>query len=581
MSVFNHKKAISSIEFKGFEGICTTAPHKHVPSAADIVNFRVLEDGSLEKRCGFACIADCEAEIRAVWSGQLNGKQSTFIVYKNKVGRVDTVSKELVTIGTIGSESGDAKFILFKSNLFVMDDYFFYKITADSITPTEAYAPLYGKLWGIAKRGTVYEPVNLATRHIRMSYRVDEKLIYLCVDHKISSIDGVYINGEQVTDKSRYYFDLSLMSVCVMGLELGQVVDLYLTVEPEEIDLLRLRSCKQFANLGGYTETNLYFWDGKDEGVVYQSRDVGEGSLWSSSYVYGETIPLYVPSDSSFSIDDEKRKIKAVCRHYDRLLVFTDENTWMIPNDSESTNILSGGIMVNSSQGCTSNGAALTCLNDPICISDGAILKWTADTDELNECNAYSISESIEPFLKPSFYRNAKILLNKKRAELLFYDPFDDAEVVWIYNYKIESWYKIDGIDADEIFVCDDNLGFVKDSAVYIFDETLKTDLLGNGVEREIVAIFESHPIDLNVYSNNKRLSGMALNASFGGGSIRAEYTSDSRIIGSITLKDDSSYPKSFLKRLNSPRFSYLTLRLTALGDAIQRIYSTSIWTKL
>ncbi len=581
MSVFKHKKAISSTEFKGFEGICANAPHKHVPSAADMVNFRVLEDGSLEKRCGFSCIAKCDADIRAVWSGQLSDEHITFIVYGDKVGRVDIDNKELVTIGSIGTKSGHAKFIYFKFQLFLMDEWGFYKVTADGVNEVNAYAPLYGKLWGVAKKGTVYEPLNIATRHIRMSYRVDERLIYLCVDHVISSIDAVYVDGEKVTNTNRYYFDRSLMSVCVTGLELGQIVDLYLTIAPEEIDLLRLHTCKQVAILGGYKNSSLYFWNGKYDGVIYPSRGIDDQSLWSSSVIYGETIPLYVPTNAAISTDGEKRKIKAICRHYGRLLIFTDENTWMIDNALDGSNLLNSAIMVNSSYGCTSDGATVTCGNDPISISDGAILKWTADTDELNECNAYSISAKIEPFLKPSFFKNAKILLDKKHSELLFYDPFDEDELVWIYNYKTENWYKIDGIGADEFFICDDNLGFVKDSAVYLFDKALKTDVCELGVEREIVATFESNPIDLNVYSNKKRLAGMALNASFCGGTICAEYLSDSHKISSITLKDDSSYPKSFIKRLNSPRFSYLTLRLTAAGDAAQRIYSTNIWTKL
>ncbi len=581
MSVFKQKQAISSTEFKGFEGICATAPHKHVPSAADMVNFRVLEDGSLQKRSGFYCIAECEKDIRAVWSGSLENEQVTFIVCGDEVGRVDISGKALVSLGKISTESGNAKFIYFKSQLFLMDEYSFYKVTPNTLKEVAAYAPLYGKLWGVAKKGTVYEPLNLATRHIRMSYRVDERLIYLCVDHVISSIDAVYVDGEEVTDKSRYYFDRSLMSVCVMGLELGQIVDLYLTIDENELDLQILSSCKLHTVLGGYTDSKLYFWNGKHEGVMYSSRSVNKQSLWSSSFIYGETIPLYVPLDASFETEDEPRKIQAVCRHYNRLLVFTDENTWMIDNSLDSTNFLSGAIMINSSHGCTSLGAAVACGNDPICVSDGEILKWTAETDDLNECNAYSISSKIEPFLKPSFFKNAKILLDKKHSELLFYDPFDADGLVWIYNYKTENWYKLGGIDADELFLCDDSLGFVKGSAIFLFDKNLSHDVCEGGAEREIIAIFESNAIDLDVYSNKKRLAGMTLNASFCGGSIRADYLSDSSEISSIVLKDDCSYPTSFIKRLNSPRFSYLTLRLTAAGDATQRIYSTSIFTKL
>ena len=583
MLVFNHKNAISSTEFKGFEGICATAPHKHVPSADDIVNFRVLGDGSLLKRCGFSHIANCDGKIRTVWSGNLEGEQVTLIVYGIYVVKVNIADKTLVPLGRLGIPGGNIKFIYFKSQLYIMDEWSFYKVTKEGVEYLSAYAPLYGKLWGVAQKGKVYEPLNLATRHIRMSYRVDQELIYLCVDHLISSIDAVYIDGQKVTDSGRYYFNRSLMCVCVMGLELGQIVDLYLTVDESELDILRLRSCKQSAILGGYTDTKLFFWDGLYDGCIYSSREVDAVALISSSYVYGEALPLYFPADSIISTEGEKRKITALCRHYDRLLLFTDENTWMIDDTLESTNILSGAIMINSSHGCTSAGAAITCGNDPICVGDGAILKWTAETDDLNECNVYSISSQIEPFLKPSFFKNAKILLNKKHSELLFYEPSDEDGLVWIYNYKTENWYKFDGIGANEFFLCEDMLGFIKGTSIYLFDETLNHDIDSEGNEREIIATFESHPIDLDVYANKKRLAGMSMSASFKGGSICAEYLSDSNSqrIASVTIKDESTYPTNYIKRLNSQRFSYLTLRLTAKGDASSRIYSTNIFTKL
>ena len=586
MSVFKHKKAISSTEFKGFEGIDTTAPHKHVPSAADMVNFRVLEDGSLEKRCGFVKIADCESEIRAVWSGKLEDTEATFIVYQNKVAKVDVDQKQLIPFGTISTTSGDTKFIFFKSKLYLMDGDSYYRLSADGMVKVEAYAPLYGKLWGVAKKGEIYEPLNLASRKIRMSYRVDERVIYLLVDHVISSIDAVFIDGEELTDKSKYYFDRSLMSVCVLGLQIGEIVDLYLTIAPEQWNLNRLSSCKQMANLGGYNESTLYFWDGNNEGDVYPSSEVNKVSLWSSSLVYGETIPLYIPADRIISTNEESKKIKALCHHYDRLLIFTDRNTWMVANVLDDTGFLSNAVMINSVHGCTSSGAAITCGNDPICVSDGSILKWTSDTDELNECNAFSISSKIESLLCPAFFKNAKILLDKKHSELYFYDPFDEDELVWIYNYKTNNWYKFDGIGADELFICDDSIGFVKNGAVYLFDKNEANDICDVGDERQVVATFESNPIDLGVYANKKRLAGMTLDASFGGdgggsGSISADYLSDKKKLSSVTLTDDSAYPKSFMRRLNSPRFSYLTLRLKAFGSATQRIYSTGIWTKL
>ena len=580
MSVFKQKNAIASTEFKGFEGIDATAPHKYVPAAKDMVNFRVLEDGSLQKRCGFAPIAKCAESIRAVWSGRLSGKQLCFIVYGNVLAVVDTKNDYLQSIGNLETGEGYARFIFFNSRLYVMDSKHFYHVTRNSIDVFEAYAPLYAKNWGIGVTGTVNESLNILTRHIRMNYYVNEEFIYLRVDHLISSIDAVYIDGVRINDKSRYYFDRELMSVCVLDLKVGQVVDLYLTIDESEINPAHLYTCKQTAVLGGYNDSRLFIWDGVDETVMYATSPINRESLDASKKVYGNTVPLYIPNGQPFSVNREGRKITAVCRHYDRLLIFTNEDTWMAENPIEDGSRLEA-VTVNSSHGCTSKGAAIMCGNDPVCISAGSILKWTADTDELNESNAKNISSKIEPYLPESLFTNGKILLDESRSELLFYDPTNTRGELWIYNYKTSNWYKFDGIEAEEFFLCGKKLGFIKNDTVYLFDEFLGYDVIDGMGKRNIVATFESNPIDLGIAGNKKRLLGMTMNANLDGGAVTAEYVSDSKVIDRIRISSGSYNDASFVKRLKSSRFCYLTLRLIADDDHSERLYSTSVFAKL
>ena len=580
MSVFKQKNAIASTEFKGFEGIDATAPHKYVPAARDMVNFRVCEDGSLEKRCGFAPIAVCDGDIRAVWSGRAYGKQLSFIAYGSTVATIDTATDTLHNIGSIETSEGHAKFIFFNSHLYLMDSKRFYRITRDSVENFEGYAPLYAKNWGIGKPGSVNEPLNILSRHIRMNYTVNQEFIYLCVDHLISSIDAVYIDGKLLKDKSKYYFDQDLMCVCVIGLKVGQVVDLYLTIAESTLDPSPLLSCKQSAVFGGYTDSRLFMWDGPEEDIMYASTPITNASLDETKLVYGETVPIYIPQGTSFSMTRSERNITAICRHYDRLLIFTNEDTWMSKNTVEVGSPLEA-LTVNSSKGCTSKGGAVMCENDPICISATSILRWTAESDELNETNAKSISSQIEPYLSESFFTNGKILLDETSHEIYFYDPTDDAGKVWIYNYKTSCWYKFDGICADELFLCDGTLGFVRGNAVYLFSKSLGADTLLDGNQRNIVAVYESNPIDLDVPGNKKRLLGMTLNANLLGGDMSVEYVSDSKIISKIKLSSKSQHAASFIKRLNSTRFCYITLRLISDGMLPQRIYSSGVWAKL
>ena len=579
MSVFKQKNAIASTEFKSFEGIDVTAPHGYVPAAGDMVNFRVTKDGSLEKRSGFAPVAICEKKIRAIWSGKLEGVQSTFIVSGNVVSSVDPTEHTLVTLGYIANPDGHANFILFNSRLYLMDGIYIYGVSNTGVRTVEGYAPLYGKNWGSAKKGPVNEPLNLATRHIRMTYRLNETLTYLCVDHVISSIDAVYINGSLASQENNsYYFDEELMCVCVMGIKVGDYVELFLTVAESEMDRAALFSCKSSVVYGTYTDNRLFLWDGDSEDIMFASRSVNGDELQKSQSFYPNTVPLYIPEDAAFTMTKDGRRITAVCRHYDRLLIFTNADTWMAKS-SESGNPLDA-VTINPSQGCTSDGAVVMCGNDPICVSDGNILCWTSDTDELSESNAYSISKKINPHLTPSFFKNAKLLFDDSLSELYFIDPYDEQGIMWIYNYDTKNWFKFDGIYADSLFLCDKTLGFVRDNAVYLFNDTKGYDVMADGSERKIVAFYESLPTDLSVAGNKKRLCGMTLNACLFGGEICAEYISEGKTISTKKLQSDSLYPTSIIKRLNSNRFCYLTLRLTCDDGKKQKIYSTSVWAK-
>ena len=579
MSVFKQKNSIASVEFKKFKGIDTRAPHRETGAAYDMVNFRVLPDGSLEKRCGFEPITTRNFKIRGLWSGNLGDTDVIFIASGNTVTKILPKEKNTVNIGTLDTSEGDVNFMFFNGILYLSDGKSFYTVSENMISNAEGYVPLYGKDWPIRSHGEVNEPLNLASRHIRMTYVVNEELSFLFVDHIISSIDAVYINDVLITDTNRYFFDEGIMSICLSGLKLGDRVALYLTVDESEINKADLLSCKQSAVYGDYTDNILFLWDGDKKNVMFESCSVSDSSLEEARVVYPDSLPFYVPTEAAFKMPGNDDYITGVCRQYDRLLIFTKDNTWM-GNISSSPRRTLEAVTVNPYCGCSSVAATVMCENNPVCVSDGSIVRWTAETDELNETNAYSISSKIEAMLPPSFFTNAITLIDKRHSEIFFADPTDTQGKLWIYNYKSENWYKFDGINADKLFLFDGSLGFIDSNAVFIFNDSLGYDKLKNTSQRRITAFFESHPTDFSVSGNKKRLCGMTLNANLAGADISTEYISAGNLISTATLLSNSLYPTSFIKRLQSKRFCYLTLRIVSSAKAIQRIYSTGIWVK-
>ncbi len=577
-STYNTKITQNTVKFAGFGGINTLPKQGEQSSAADTVNFKVMHDGSLMKRSGFAPIATCSSEIRAIWSGDLDGEEVTFILYGFYIARVDVATKSLVPLGEVNTSSGSAIFTFFDSRLILIDASSFYHVTRDGISEIDGYAPLYGVNWPTAATGEVKERLNLASRHIRMTYRTTESMIYLRTEHKISSIDAVFVNGVDVTHTREYYIDPQIDCVCVIGLKYGDYVELYLTLDESEIKRDNLLSCKQSAVFGGYTNNRLFLWAGDDPKIMYGSLPVSDEDLAAVKKVYPNALPLYISEDAAFVMGKEGRRITAACPQLDRMLIFTDSETWMAKSPDESAPELNA-ITVNHSRGCTSLGGALMCENDPVCISRGTILKWLSNSDELNERNAYSISSEIDSMIgfESSFYKNAIIFHDRRSGELLFSDPSDAQGRLWIYDYQNKNWYKYDGIGAKFLFTSGGELGFVKDRTVYLFNDDLTYDLLVGGVRRPIRAVYETQPIDFKKTSNKKRLRKSLICATLDGAELCAEYVSEGEIIASLNFSDNEPHPKTSVKKLNSKRFSFVTLRLVTDSDAPVRIYSGEI----
>ena len=74
MSFFKTKNALAKAEFRGFGGIDTKDVTGRGGKAADIVNFRVLPDGTLKKRCGYRRVASMSGKIRAMLTGYFDGE---------------------------------------------------------------------------------------------------------------------------------------------------------------------------------------------------------------------------------------------------------------------------------------------------------------------------------------------------------------------------------------------------------------------------------------------------------------------------------------------------------------------------
>ena len=257
------------------------------------------------------------------------------------------------------------------------------------------------------------------------------------------------------------------------------------------------------------------------------------------------------------------------------MLILTEGDAWIA--DSAACGEEEFPVMnVNSRIGCFSEGGVVSIGNDPVSVGRRAIFRWTSETDELNECNAYSISDGISDLLSPSFFKNAAVYADESRGELWFCDPTGDG-VAWIYNVKGKGWSRFDNICAEAFFDANGDVGFISDGRICVFSNECYTDCEGVGdtVGTPINASLVSGIIDFSS-TKPKKLKELALFADLDGGVLEARIVSDRGEQINATVSPESEH-SPYSRRLHSHRLQSLQLELSMDGDARQTVHSLRI----
>ncbi len=471
----NVKKTIK-LTFDGSGGIDTRMSHGRSPSPTSITNFRIMPDGSLKKRCGYKKILSTTNGIRAIWSGMINSRFVCFMLAGDYVYKVDVETGKFSTYNRIETTSGKAQFFYFRDDLYLVDGAYIYQVTEGSATIPTGYVPLFGKDWPTGIAGEIHEPLNVLHTRARITYKAGSNPTpYLPTLYPVESIQAVYKNGVLLSS-SAYTNDASNKLISLKSISSGDSFEVNLTfVEEDTPPKYKLLSCVSAAIFGGINNSRLFLWNGSKSNTIYASSYVSNDSVEISNKRYPGSGHLYFRRGDEFVVGDGRYKVMAIARHYDRLLIFTEGDTWMA--DSSACGIEDFPVMnINTGVGCYSYNGVLTVEDGPISVGKDGIYRWTADTDELNESNAYNISDPIRSHLTPEFFKYSVVFYDRVRKEIWFHEEERDG-FVWIYNLQHKAWTNFCGIFATNFFDADGNIGFTDRYAVYVFDENLNQDL--------------------------------------------------------------------------------------------------------
>ena len=565
------------ISYRGFEGVDLKKIHSGDESIAFIDNFRITDDGSLKKRYGFKKVYEyisSSEKVKASYSIVENGTEVCYFTQGKKVKKFDFSTETVSHVGTISQADGNIFFFEYLNNLYVCDGEKIFTVASSSLSESTFYIPLYGKDWN-AFAGDINEAPNLLWPRVAISYKLTPpSTCYLSLGNlSISSIDALYRNGTLVSPDT-YSIHEKYNSIKVNDFADNDVFYAILTFSPDEYyqgQRSALYSSSSTSLFSELNKNNLFFWGNDNTNQIFYTTTVNEETARETDK-FATQEGFYVPVDSYFKVASDRDRVKAFIRHYDRTLIMTDTSTW-IANLQEIENKSLKLKSINSSIGCVVKNGCVRIENTIFSIGRDAIYEWNADTDELNECNAHSISDPIKDLLCDQFFDNCMIHLNYSKREIWFFNP--SQGYTWIYNFTRRVWYAFSGFSPAIFLDGGQEVCFFDGLHLYAFNPTMNYDAYKNK-QVNILGKLTSGHLEFNDKRKKKLYST----------TVRGEFTSKTLSM-KITLDDGfkQSYDISPLKRhsvssirTRSGSFTSLVFELTASGTGEQTLHGIELY---
>ncbi len=465
-----------------FHGLDVSGEEKRsFSSPVYMKNFRITEKRILQKRCGYKTVASGLSSDDCY--GGLVG------------GRCVFVYKKYDTVYAVSAENGEAiashcagydrvGFVLFGGKLYAIGKDTFLSFDGTVFSEPEPYIPTVAVASSPNGGGQIHESINLLCNKAKISYSPDG----ICTVFKLPDIAydavSVQIDGN-IASGYTYSAENGTVTFQSPPHEGTDSLVITFTLRPgtvKDSDMPGPRFCVY----GGDTDTRVFAF-GRDNVIRYS--DVTEKGADIS----------YFPADNFVSAGDGTYKVTALVRHYDRLVIFTERETWYLYRSSVDYDGYPKPSFpvfpLNSAVGCIGGGAAFAD-NCPVTLSHDGIYRF-GKTNLRDERNAERISDRVSTYLTPEFLSGAAVYDNETDKELWC----ACGGTVLIYNYGINEFYVYDGINAKMMFGHNGSVAFYDGGAIKVFDKNLSED---DG--EKFSAVYESGFVFFNKSKKKRRL---------------------------------------------------------------------------
>ncbi len=570
MAIINPKTAFENEQIQRFGGLNHTGRVSE-NAACSVVNFRVMKDGSLEKRSGFVPVISNMGGVRGSWEGELSGNHYAFLVCKNRVLYTCSDFNHFLQCHFLTTTYGNVNFVLYKETLYLMDGakvLRFYPNTND-FEVAMGYVPLYGKNWHPHQLGEVLERPNVFCNKLRVDYLNTGGYSTFRFPYEMKSVDCVRLDGKMVTN---YTYNISECTVNIAEATSAAHVEIAATLATafsQESTISAARNATVYQDT--YHET--LFLAGTSTGYqLYASAEVTPDMLAASKNMYYQSTPIYLPDNRVFTVGSNAHPLIAFCQTHNQLLVFNEQNMWAVRHPSINSDELQI-YKLGSDIGCSISNGALLCNNTPIVFWGEGIYALHFDRSDPNIYDTEKLSGDIDGVISDTDQSDWFIFWDPDQRELWLRNKAGSTGTNWIYSPERKNWVTFQNIHATMLFHMIGSLCFIDSGGLLCTME--KENYTDDGMP--IYATYKSHYLSFSNPEFCKRSLRMSTCVDAPGARLTVNLTTERENRSFNFSLSNESLPSMLDCRLSAGRFRFLQFEISEVSQNPVRIHFLSL----
>ena len=291
MANINLSEAYAVAQFGPFGGINGQPKDRKGCILSDIINFRITESGTLEKRDGYSQLMLLPGVPRAVLAV---AEDEMLVLVGGQIYRSSIIAKTSIPVSAVAGSEGNASFFRYEGDIYLLDGVDLYRFDGNGFSPAEGYAPLYFKDGVTDRSNPVHEPLNLLSSRYRVSYKIGDTIpSTIPLPFTASSVDGALVNGaDDVADRYSIGSGGSYVTVPSGVLQPKDVLELTVTMVSHPLSRGSVAGCTRAAVFGvgryGHAESSVAFYGSPDGRSVFTSHPVDSEEYLKVKRVCGD-----------------------------------------------------------------------------------------------------------------------------------------------------------------------------------------------------------------------------------------------------------------------------------------------------